>query len=130
MRWFRSRNSEIVTLALFALVCQVALSFGHVHPQRSGSTGWALATEQGKAVAGRFALADLPAPGQKDPSGLGDEFCAICANVSLAGALVVPVAPGLRAKNPDFNDLHWALAASEARSIGYFHFDARGPPAA
>lgn len=118
-------------LAFFALACQFALSFGHVHPQRAGPTGAALAAGQGVAVAGKIMLADLPAaPRHKQPNGLGDEFCAICANVSLAGALVVPVAPGLLATRPDFEALHWSLAASVARSIDYFHFNARGPPAA
>ena len=134
MHWFRSSRFEIVMLAFFALACQFALSFGHFHPQWSagGSIGWATAG-QGKAVAGhtgKLAVADLPTTPRQTPSGLGDDFCAVCASVSLAGALIVPLAPGLLANFPTFEALDWSLAASEARSIDRFHFNARGPPAA
>jgi hypothetical protein len=135
MRWFRSHRLKVAPLALFALACQFILSFGHVHLDRfPGTNNWAVAALAGKAVAapaGKFTIADLPtSPRQKDSSGLGDDFCAICASISLAGALVVPTAPTLLPEVSFFKELQWSFAATEARSIGHIHFNARGPPTA
>jgi hypothetical protein len=135
MRWFRSHRLKLAPLALFALACQFILSFGHVHLDRFPCTSnWAVAALAGKAVAapaGKVTIADLPtSPRQKDPSGLGDDFCAICASISLAGALVVPTAPTLLPEVSFFKELQWSFAATQARSIGHIHFNARGPPTA
>jgi hypothetical protein len=136
MRWFRSHRLKVASLALFALTCQFVLSFGHVHLDRfAGNAGnWAVAAAAGKAVAaapGKVTLADLPiSPRQKNPSGLGDDFCAICANISLAGALVAPTAPTLLPAIAVFKELHWSFAATRARPIDHIHFNARGPPVA
>jgi hypothetical protein len=134
MRWFRSHKLKVASLALFALTCQFVLSFGHVHLDRlaGNSINWAMGAAAGKAVAaapGKVTLADLPtSPRQKSPSGLGDDFCAICASVSLAGALVVPTSPTLLPAVSFFKELQWSFAATQARSIDHFHFNARGPP--
>ncbi len=128
MRWFRSHRLKVASLALFALACQLVLAFGHVHIDRlaGSSSNWVIA-----AAAGKVAIADLPAsPGKKNPSGLGDDYCAVCASISLAGALVVPDAPRLTAGISFFEELHWSFEAAQARSIGHFHFNARGPPTA
>jgi hypothetical protein len=136
MRWFRSHRLKVASLALFALACQFVLAFGHVHLDRSigNSNSWTIAAAAGKAVvapAGKVTSADLPAsPGKRNPSGLGDDYCAICASISLAGALVVPHAPTLLAGISFFEELHWSFEAVQARSIGRFHFNARGPPTA
>jgi hypothetical protein len=136
MRWFRSHRFEVASLALFALACQFVLSFGHVHLDRfaGNSSNWAISAAVGNAVAapaGKVDVADLPtSPRQKNPSGLGDDFCAICASISLAAALVVPDAPGLPPGISLFRELHWSFAATRARSIDHFHFNARGPPTA
>jgi hypothetical protein len=101
MRWFRPHSLKVASLALFALACQFVLSFGHVHLDRfaGNSINWAMTAATGKAVAsapGKITLADLPtSPRQKNPSGLGDDFCAICASINLAGALVAPTPPTL-----------------------------------
>jgi hypothetical protein len=135
MRWFRSHRLKVASLALFALACQFVLAFGHVHLDRFPGTGnWAIAAVAGKAVAapaGKVTIADLPtSPRQKNPSGLGDDFCAVCASISLAGALVVPTAPTLLPGVSFFKELRWSFAATQARSIDRFHFNARGPPTA
>jgi hypothetical protein len=91
MRFFRSHSSKMASLALFALACQFVLAFGHIHLDRTAgnSSHWAVA-----AAAATITSADLPSlPRQDDPSGLGSDFCAICANISLAGALVIPATP-------------------------------------
>ena len=116
---------KVAQLALFALACQFVLAFGHVHPERLAghSSHWA-----GAAVAAT--AADPSLPHQNNPSGLGEDFCAICANISLAAALVVPNAPTLQAGISVFEELHWSFAAARARSTDHFHFNARGPPTA
>jgi len=92
MRWFRSHRLKVASLALFALTCQFRPLL-RPRPSRpfcrqSRQLGGAAAA--GKAVAaapGKVTLADLPtSPRQKNPSGLGDDFCAVCASISLAGA--------------------------------------------
>ena len=125
MRWFRSHRLKVASLALFALTCQFVLSFGHVHLNRFASN-WAVA-----AVAGKVTLADFPtSPRQKNPSGLGEDFCAICASINLAGALVAPTAPTLLPEISFDRELHWSLVATQAESIDHIHFNARGPPVA
>jgi len=134
MQWFRSHRLKVAPLALFALVCQFVLSFGHIHVDSfaGNSSNWPISAVAGKAVAaGKVTIADLPtSPRQRSPTGLGDDFCAICANIGLAGALVVPAGPALLPGISLFRELHWSFAATQARSIDHFHFNARGPPTA
>ena len=136
MRWFRSHRLKVASLALFALTCQFVLSFGHGHLDRfaGSSINLAMAAATGNAVAAapeKVALADLPtSPRQKNPNGLGDDFCAICASINLAGALVAPTAPTLLPEISFYKELHWSFAATQAQSIDHIHFNARGPPVA
>jgi hypothetical protein len=92
----------------------------------------AVAAEKAVAPApGKISLADLPtSPRQKNPSGLGEEFCAICASINLAGALLAPTAPTLLPEISFYKELHWSLIATQAQSIDHIHFNARGPPVA
>jgi hypothetical protein len=123
MRFFRSHRLEMASLALFALACQFVLAFAHVHP----GTGNRAVVAVGLAVAS----SDVPtSPRQKDPSRLGDDFCAICASIGLSGALVVPAAPAVTPEIASFKELRWSFAATQAVPIGRFHFSARGPPRA
>src|ERR1700760_841652 len=97
MQWFRSHSFGLTSLALLALACQFVLSFGHIHLDRTAgfSTGRSIAAAVGSAIAapaGKLTLADVPAPPrEKNPDSLGDDFCAICANISLAAAIVLPI---------------------------------------
>ena len=125
MRWFRSQKLKLASLALFALTCQFVLSFGHVHLNRFASN-WTIA-----AAAGKVALADLPvSPRQKNSSGLGEDFCAICASMNLAGTLIGPTAPTLLSGISFYKELRWSFVATQAESIDHIHFNARGPPVA
>ena len=136
MQWFRSHRFKLASLALFALTCQFVLSFGHVHLNgfAGNSSNWLVAGAAGKAVAGtpgKITLVDLPtSPRQKNPSGLGEDFCAICASIDLAGALVAPTAPTLLPGISFYKELHWSFVATQAQSIDHIHFNARGPPVA
>jgi hypothetical protein len=126
----------VASLALFALTCQFVLSFGHIHLNRfAGNAGnWAVAIAAGKAVAGTLGevtIADLPAsPRQKSPDRLGDDFCAICASIDLAAALIAPSAPAPQFGISLYKELVWSFGATQAQSIDHIHFNARGPPVA
>jgi hypothetical protein len=132
MRWFRSQRLKVASLALFALTCQFVLSFGHVHLDRlsGNSIRWAVAAATRKAVAAvPEKAAELPArPDDRNSSRLGEDFCAICASINLAGALVAPNAPTLLPEISFYKELYWSFAATQAQSVDRFHFDARGPP--
>jgi hypothetical protein len=126
MRWFRSNRGAVAWLAFFALACQLVLSFGHVHAAglAGASITW-VAAETGDACA------DLPAsPLQKNPTGLAGDFCAICANVSLAGAIILPILAIILEPRLFTEILPWSLAASEPASYDHLPFSARGPPQA
>jgi hypothetical protein len=136
MRWFRSHSFGLTSVALLALACQFVLSFGHIHLDRTAgfSTGRSIAAAVGSVVAapaGKVALADLPAsPREKSPDSLGDDFCAICANISLAAAIVLPIVLLFLLGTLRSERLIWSFAATRAASAIHVHFDARGPPAA
>jgi len=114
----------VTWLAFFALACQLLLSFGHIHVGKfsGGSAAWA-AVETGDTSA------EFPSPSpQKNPIGLAGDFCAICANISLAGTLVVPILAIILAPSLSTEVLRWSLAASEPTSFDHLPFNARGPP--
>src|ERR1700730_5186594 len=124
MRWFRANRGVVTWLAFFALACQLLLSFGHVHLGKFGgsSVAWAAAeTGDGSADV-------LPSSPQKAPTGLAGDFCAICANISLANTLVLPILAIILAPSLFTEVLRWSLAASEPASFDHVPFNARGPP--
>jgi hypothetical protein len=122
MGWFRSSQKSIVGLAFFALACQLILSFGHVHLGNFGITASAVAQ-----VAGTSDAIPTPAP-QKDPTGLSRDVCAICANIGLTAALVVPASPYILVPSLFIRVLPWSAAAAERGTFNHLPFGARGPP--
>ena len=125
MQFFRLHRLKVALLALFALTCQFVLAFGHIHLDRlaGNSSDWAGASTATPAV--------LPtSPRQNTPSGLGADFCAICANAGSAGAQVIPTSPAVPPRTSFVTELHWPFAAAAATSFDHFPFDARGPPRA
>jgi hypothetical protein len=134
-RGVRSERPELVVLALFALACQFLVVLGHIHRDRLGDNPqiWAIAIASGKATATgtlKAASTDLPTSPQRNPGGLGDDFCAICTNVSPLGALIVPAAPAVLSRILVSEEPSWSFAAAEASVIDQFPFSARGPPRA
>jgi hypothetical protein len=116
MRWFRT-NRLSGCLALFALAIQLAVSFGHVHLDRFGG--------QRTAAATNVAHSHGVPPGDVPDT---DDFCAICAVISLSGSLVVPEPPSIIVSTtlseilvPDRGAL---LVAKYERA----QFQARAPP--
>ena len=124
MSWFRSNRGAVAWLAFFALACQLLLSFGHIHAGKfsGGSAAWAAVGTGGSPI-------DVPSsPPQKNPSGLGGDFCAICANIALANTLVLPILAIILALSLFTEVLRWSVAASEPASFDHLPFSARGPP--
>jgi len=120
MHWFRARRSPSSYAALFALVLQLALSFGHVHLDELGL---------GKTP---LAAAQKASDPQSVPSGNvpdRDEGCAICAIIGLSGALLIPDAPTLvfagAQQEAFFQNLVAVLVSDPTRA----QFQARAPPA-
>lgn len=118
MRLFR-RQAAFPLLALFALVVQLTVSFGHLHVARASSAETALACRT-----------FFPPPADQGcvPVKHDDCECLICWTISIAGTLVLPPPPELAA--PAF--VGEALIAGETRAQVHgtvaAAFDARGPP--
>jgi hypothetical protein len=125
MGWFRSNGGRVAWLAFFALACQFVLTFGHVHLGNVGVISTALAISSDAA---NGATAAPSSPAQKTPTGLAQDFCAVCNNISLASTLILPIAPAAVPPISFAQDLRWPPAAIELASRDHFHFDARGPP--
>ena len=125
MNWFRSNDGRIAWLAFFALACQFALTFGHIHFGNVVviSDALAISVDSADRSAGAQSL-----PARKAPTGLARDFCAVCNNISLANTLVLPVSPAAGPPISISQDLQWSLAAIEFTSHDHFHFNARGPP--
>jgi hypothetical protein len=122
MAWFRINRGVAVWLAFFALACPLSFSFGHVH---FGKFGNALAAPV--AAQTTDATGTPPSP-SNNPAGLSVDFCAVCANISLAGSLLLPILAFIFALGLFTHVLQWPLAARVPASFGHRPFSARGPP--
>jgi hypothetical protein len=100
MRWFRSRRLAVAWMALFALTSHFAHTFGHVHLDRFADSGLTAGGRLLVAALTRLASSDqLPQRDKDGPIRLRDGFCAICANVSLAGTVLVSSGPSVLAQS-------------------------------
>ena len=129
MGWFRSRSRWGSYLALFALVVQLALSFGHVHLEGgapvSGYTSALFAVHPANAAA---AAVD---PAGKEFPALADDHCPICTLIHLASALVPATAPALP-RLAVFGGVRFAAAVEFDLTKPHYHspLGARAPPLA
>jgi hypothetical protein len=89
MRWFRANKTFGSRLALLALAVQFVLAFGHIH--RDDIYGPARVAA---AIAAPVPGGSQPLPGDQ-PTKHGDDYCAICAAVSLLGNSFAAAAPAL-----------------------------------
>jgi hypothetical protein len=117
----------VTWLALFALACQLVISFGHVHLVRAG--GYPDVSTVAVTTGDNSASVPPSLP-HKNPAGLADDFCAICASISLASTLVVPTSPAVVPPIPFVKDLSWSFAVAEPASFDHLFFSARAPPQA
>ncbi len=129
MAWLRTNRGVAAWLALFALACQLVFSFGHVHPGKA-SVGFGVPA----AAASSDAAADDPSPAKdptgKSPAGPTGDFCAVCANISVAGALILPILVALLLPGPVAGVLRKLASTLAPDSFPHRPFGARGPPLA
>lgn len=135
MNWFRRHIKTGSRLALFALVVQFTLSFGHFHlnaAQAAPAIQTGL-TQADLAHAGEFASTDAASVTQRgQPSGPDTdqhpaEICAICAVMALGTALLA--APPLLLLPQAIEFLQLATEAEFAHlSSGRSAFQSRAPP--
>ena len=89
MRWFRANRILGSRLALFALAVQFVLAFGHVH--HDDIYGFA---RPAAAIAAAVPDGSQPLPANH-PGKHSDDYCAVCATMSLLGNSFVAAAPAL-----------------------------------
>jgi hypothetical protein len=109
---------------LFALACQFVFTFGHVHLTAIGVADTAAIS----AGAPSNAVSAPASPRQRVPSGLTQDFCALCNNINLASALVLPTPPSIVLPSSFIRRLQWTPTAAHAAARTHVYFDARGPP--
>jgi hypothetical protein len=113
MRWFRSNRRSGAGLALFALVLQLVVSFGHVH-----ATDLVPATTTtAQSATAQSSHAPDPSSPVKRSNGAGD-ICAICALIQLVNTSVASSAPLLPQAAATYS-IRWSIA---------FDFNAPPPP--
>jgi hypothetical protein len=122
MGWLRSNRGGAAWLAAFALACQFFFSFGHVHLGKySGGPVTRMAADGAAPIA-------LPPSPQDTPTALPDDFCAICANLGLASALLVPDSPIVVIPGSFTQLLPWLPATIERAPSAHLPLGARAPP--
>ncbi|MGY3037963.1 hypothetical protein ACVIIV_007133 [Bradyrhizobium sp. USDA 4354] len=137
MKWFRSNIRHGARLALFAMLVQFALTFGHSHwfaqatPLAQSSAqqiDGAKDSAKGVAAIDRAAV-QKQSPASPDREQPGEDNCAICAVVAMAGTVVfatppvllLPQAIELLHRTTDAEFLHLKSAGTA--------FQPRAPPA-
>ena len=137
MNWFRRHLKHGSRLALFALVIQFALSFGHFHGVaaraapaiQTGLTDADLAIAAPLDAQGIDSEAARQQPSNHDSDQQRTDACAICAVISLANNFLFAVPPVLQL--PQAIELLYLTTDAEFAHLGSLHppFQPRGPPA-
>ena len=133
MKWFRSNIRHGARLALFALLVQFALSFGHNHGAAHAAPILKSSLQQadgskGAATADRATVAKQ-SPATPDRDQPSDDNCAICAVVSMASTVVFATPPVLLLPQAvEFLYLTTDAEFAHLKSAGTA-FQPRAPPA-
>jgi Protein of unknown function (DUF2946) len=95
MKWFRSHIRHGARLALFAMLVQFALTFGHSHWfAQATPLAQSQQTDGTKGIAAiDRAAVQKQSPSIPDREHPGDDNCAICAVVAMAGTVVFATPP-------------------------------------
>jgi len=126
MGWVRSNIRAGSWCALFALVIQFALSFGHVH---RGQFPQGLMSAIRSAIATSAALPGSEASSASaKPIGLAEDYCAICAVIVLANSVRPAVAPTSPTPAGSIAARFWTAAEVLAATSLHRLFQARAPP--
>ncbi|MGX1165998.1 hypothetical protein AB7M16_002264 [Bradyrhizobium sp. USDA 372] len=99
MKWFRSNSRHGARLALFAMLVQLALTFGHSHwfaqaAPLAQSSAQQIDGSKGDAAIDRSAV-QKQSPAGPDREHSGEDNCAICAIIAMAGTIVSATPPVL-----------------------------------
>jgi hypothetical protein len=124
MRWFRASRILGSRLALFALAVQFVVAFGHIH--HDDIFGF---TRTAAAIAAPVPDSGQPLPGDQ-PTKHGDDYCAICAAVSLLGNSFVAAAPTLPLPAAAHAIEQLDLVVADFIAPRRAAFQSRAPPAA
>ena len=122
MRWFRTNRIFGGRLALFALAVQFILSFGHVHVHERWPQRVRLRSRACTAVPARRTYA----PNKPD----SDDYCAICATISLLSGSVAAVPPQLALPLLSYAVEHVDRVAIAVVMPRRAPFQSRAPPSA
>jgi hypothetical protein len=124
MRWFRANRTFGSRLALFALAVQFVLAFGHIH--RDDIYGPA---RPAAVTAAAVPDGSQPLPANH-PAKHGDDYCAICAAVSLLGNSFAAAAPSLPLPSASYAIERFDRIAAIFIAPRRAAFQSRAPPAA
>jgi len=124
MRWFRANKTFGSRLALFALAVQFVLAFGHIHHEDIYGSARPAA-----AMAAAVPDGSQPLP-PNHPSKHSDDYCAICAAVSLLGNSFAAAAPGLPLPSASYAIERFDRVAAVFIAPRRAAFQSRAPPAA
>jgi hypothetical protein len=119
MRWFRANKTFGSRLALFALAVQFVLAFGHIHQEDIYGSA-----RPAGAIAAAVPDGSQPLPA-KHPAKHGDDYCAICATVSLLGNSFAAAVPSASYAIEQFDRVA-AIFIAPRRAA----FQSRAPPVA
>ncbi|MGY3454332.1 DUF2946 family protein [Bradyrhizobium sp. USDA 4353] len=123
MSWFRANIKDGSRLALFALLLQFALAFGHVH-WLAGQT-----SNDGRATTAQIHSGSAPVSQDPDQQPAADG-CAICAVMAMAQAILLSPAPALTLPEAIAFRLPDAIIASVTAVVVDTAFQPRAPPLA
>jgi hypothetical protein len=120
MNWLRSRARSGVRLALFALLLQMSLAFGHLHPD-----------DLGIPPIGIVAPARVTSnAGQAQPQPATEAYCPICATIALLATGRTSAPPALVIPEPVQPVWRAAMPVEMPPVKITLSFRARAPPAA
>ena len=125
MGWLRSHGKKLCWLALFALASHFVVTFGHVHFEDL-KVAPSVLTKLTDALDHSPAAPPPTAP--KKRLKLTPDFCAVCASINIAYAMVLPDSPGIIPFASFAGKLRRSLAAAEIDQYDRFFVRARGPP--
>jgi len=119
MRWFRTSRTSLGALALFVLALQFVLAFGHVHlPDLAHASGTTTAKAHGTPTN----------PAGKGTGHNADDYCLICASVTMAGTVVPPSVATLPAPTASSDACYGHFCAAVCARVSHALFRARAPP--
>jgi hypothetical protein len=127
MLWFRANRVFGGRLALFALAVQLVLSFGHIHREDIYGPARPFAAAASIAVPAADESQALPSD---HPAKHSDDYCAICATMSLLSTSFVAEAPQVPLPFVSYAIEHVDRVAVVFIAPRRAPFQSRAPPAA